>query len=191
MKSDPYEKLILTNRDSRTIAGKRRGQREDNRLVSRSFVPTICIFSTRAKKMSFPGCLPRASLSPPFTLLFSTVAINRPRPKLGCTCTCAHDISSQRFLGKSTAILRGRFKGADVFPKRPRPAAILPREKIHSPSLSLSPFLAMLQILSRQILKRTPASRNINRNIRRRANICTLLCCTRQIYRGIIHKYQA
>lgn len=87
--------------------------------------------------MSFPGCLPRASLSPPFTLLFSTVAINRPGPKLGCTCTCAHDISSQRFLGKSTAILRGRFKGADVFPKRPRPAAILPREKIHSPSLSL------------------------------------------------------
>lgn len=77
-------------------------------------------------------------------------------------------------------LVRGRFKGADVFPKRPRPAAaFLPREKIYSLSLSfvsLSLFAIVFRIsfpldaarantISREILLKRAPNANVEISI--------------------------
>ena len=134
------------------------------RFRNRSF-PQFAFSRPELRKCHFLLAAVLSSLSPPSTLLrfpLSPSIVPGPNSvaRARARTTFPRNVSS----ANQREILRGRFKGADVFPKRPRPAAILPREKIYSLSFSLCnrfDLFSMLQIplryfLALRLLKRTP-----------------------------------
>lgn len=113
------------------------------RFRNRSF-PQFAFSRPELRKCHFLLAAVLSSLSPPSTLLrfpLSPSIVPGPNSvaRARARTTFPRNVSS----ANQREILRGRFKGADVFPKRPRPAAILPREKIYSLSLSSQSFRSL------------------------------------------------